>query len=708
MKKRILTLLLCTTLILSGCNKKPNNGNDNFNPPNNNQGTVNPGGSSILGDDDASFGDAFENLDIFDGYFENESKDITITCISGTNNAYKMEGSTITFTNVKADTVYSISGTFTGNIVIDTGDSYKFDLELHGLSMISSSTNPITIKSGDEVGIKAKKDTKNYIYDTRDAVDSSAEDVYSGAIHSAVDLEIGGKGELTVVSNNNNGIHSKKDLQVKNLTLFVSCVENSLRGNDSVEITACNTTLIASRGDGIKTTNSDISTKGNQRGNITIAGGSHTIYAACDGIDAAHNVVIDDSTTELSIYTDKYSNYSEEVTESVNSTYYLRYSSQKYTYSVRFINSETGASEWVNAEFHSKVNGGRTTYYYYSFPKMAGYDKLQFFIYSSGMEQMQDTSYTAASEVMTLSTSYDTIAISNSGYSWTNYTTTPQGGGFPGPGGGPGGMQDGNTDKGDHSTKGIKSVNEIIINGGTINIKSYDDAMHSNNDTTLENGATPTGNLSISGGNITVYSNDDGIHADGSLKITDGNVAITNAYEGMEGYNVQISGGNISIYSKDDGINSTATSGTAISISGGTVYICCSGDGIDSNSRTADVGIVFSGGKTVIITNSSMNSAIDTENYYTYTTGCVVAIMPGGGMSNEATHCDNFKNIGKSSQISLSKGVYLEVKIGSDSVTINMPVSISATVVVLGDKSASINTSNSSSLTLDANGVRWH
>ena len=38
------------------------------------------------------------------------------------------------------------------------------------------------------------KDTKNYIYDLRSAV--SDEQEYSGAVHSLVDLEIGGKGRF--------------------------------------------------------------------------------------------------------------------------------------------------------------------------------------------------------------------------------------------------------------------------------------------------------------------------------------------------------------------------------------------------------------------------------------------------------------------------------------------------------------------------------
>ena len=621
----------------------------------------------------------------------------------------------MTFTTIGGETVYSISGTFRGNIVIDVGESYKFELELHGLSLVCNSTNPITIISGDEVAIKAKKDTKNYIYDMRSAIDSTDDTLYSGAIHSDVDLEIGGKGELTVISENNNGIHSKDDLQVKNLTLFVACIDNALKGNDGIEIEGGNTTLIASGGDCIKTSNSDISEKGNQRGSISIVGGTHTLYAACDGIDAAYNVTVDDSTTVLNIYTDKYSNYSKEVTETASDVNYIRFTSNKYYYSVKYYNSDTDYT-WVNAEYHSKVSGGRTSYYYYSYPKMPDYAKQQFFIYETEAERGQEEEYLVKSDYLTPNSGSDTFALTQSynglSYQWTNYTTKVQesgwGGGPGGFGGGPGGLGEGNTDKGDHSTKGVKAANEIVINAGTINIKAYDDAIHSNNDTALENGATALGNVTINGGNITAYSNDDGLHADGTLNIKAGTVSVTNAYEGLEGTQGSISGGYVSVNTKDDGINATTTTGTAIAISGGTVYIYCTGDGIDSNSRTADVGIVFTGGKTVVISNSGMNSALDTENGYTYTAGSVVAIMPQGGMSSEATHCDNFSSVGAKKNVSVSNGGYLVVAIGNTTATIKMPVSLSAIVVVLGDKSPSITTEGSTAEMLDDNGVAWH
>lgn len=703
MKRKIIAATLCFLLLLTGCGKK-----DDTDAP----GDGDNGAPSVpdgLGDGNTTFGESLEAVGAYDGYFDGEAADITIECISGTQNAYTLEGNTLTFTAVEGETVYSVLGTFKGNIVIDVGDGQKFELELHGLSLVCDTVSPITVNSGDKVTIKAKKDTKNYIYDTRPTVDTADETLRSGAIYSEVDLKISGKGELTVVSENNNGIHSKDDLQVNDLTLLVACVDNSLKGNDSVELDGGNTTLIASGGDCIKTKNSDISKKGNQRGTVSISGGTHTLYAACDGIDAAYDAVIDGDTTVLNIYTDKYSNYSTEVTASSSSEYYIRYTSQKYKYSVKFINSETNACEWVNAEYHSKATGGRSTYYYYAFPKLSGYDKLRFFVYSSEMAQGQEESYAAASDQMTLSTAYDTIALTNSGYSWTNYTTSVQGGGMGGFGGfgGPGGMQDGNTEKGDHSTKGIKAANEIVINAGTVSIKSYDDAIHANNDAELENGASPLGNVTVNGGSITVYSNDDGVHADGMVSIVSGTLSVTESYEGIEGNNVKISGGYISVIARDDGVNATATSGSAIVISGGVLYIYCDGDGIDSNSRTSYSGIEFAGGKTVIISTSGGNSAIDTEQGYKYTAGSVVAVMPRGGMTSEATHCQNFSKFGATKQLSLTSGAYLEVGIGSDKVTVRMPTSMSAYLIVLGDSSPSISTVSSVSVALDASGVAW-
>lgn len=689
-------LVLCT---FSGCSKKPTDSA--------NEGTKDPITSNQK-ENTLTFKESLASYDAYAGYFEDALADVTITCISGTANCYQVDGDTITFQTIAEDSVYRISGQFQGNIVIDVGDDCEFELELQDFSLVSVSQNPITILSADEAVLTAMEDSSNYIYDVRAAIDENDESVHSGAIYSKSDLKVCGDGSLTVISEHNNGIHTKDDLKIKDLTLFVACMDNALKGNDSVTVKKAQTTLIAAQGDGIKTKNSDISKKGKQRGSITISGGTHFIYAACDGIDAAYDVIIDTDTTKLNIYTDKYSDYSREITAVSEEQYYIRYTSKSFRFSVKYYNSDNDYL-WVNPEYHSCTPGKRCTYFYYSFPKMREYSQMQFFMYSLDTPQGQEENYLLASEYMPLSTEYDTFALTTQGsttrYEWTNYSTSFVNEGM----GWMGGMNDGNTEKGDHSTKGIKADNEISILAGEIFIQSYDDAIHANNDNELENGALPCGDVTVSGGNLTLYTNDDGIHADGTVTILDGMITITNSYEGLEGDNVRISGGNISISAKDDGINGTATSGTAIELSGGTIYINCTGDGIDSNSRTAYQGIVFSGSNAVIIADSFNNSAIDTEQGYTYTKGSVLAIMPSRGMTQEVSHCQNFSAVATKQSLTLNANDALTVYVDGELITtVKMKDSIQAMAVYLGSPSASLEITDTITETLDENGVFWN
>lgn len=640
---------------------------------------------------------------------------VQITCSEGTAGCYSMAGNTLTFTGLQADSVYQISGTFTGNIVIDVGDDFDFELEMLGLHLSSSLECPIVIRSGDKIKLTAKKDYENFIYDLREAVDSEAEDVYSASIYSQCDLVIGGKGSLTVISQHNNGIHGKDDLEVKNLTLRVECVDNALKGNDSVTVNNGTITLISKQGDGIKTTNSDISEKGNQRGTITLNGCVMDIYAACDGLDAAYNVEIDGESTVLNIYTDRYSQYSEDVEDTGSSdsgkTNYIRASNSTYSYSVLYYNSDADYT-WVNATYHSNTNG-MSRYYYYTYPVLSGYQQIRLYVYNSNQTQGQGTSYAYCSDYMAINSAYDTLAVTirnnRLSTSWTNYSSGSTGG-WPGGGGGGGfpGMQEGNSDKGEYSTKGIKADNEVVIHNGTIFIQSYDDAIHANKDVTLENGASPTGNVSIYGGKITAYSNDDGLHADGTLSISGGSIAVTNSYEGAEGTFVLISGGALTIVAKDDGVNATSSSGQAIIISGGYVYVHSGGDGLDSNSTTSYGGILFSGGTTVVISTSGGNSCIDSERGYSYTGGTVLALMPSNGMTDEAIKCSNFSSIGTHSNLSLTSGNYVTVTVGGQiQAAFRLPANISAKVIYLGSNSATFASTSTVSVATDANGIYW-
>lgn len=625
-----------------------------------------------------------------------------VTCISGTKNAYTVSNNTITFTEIAENSVYAISGELNGNVIIDVGEAYNFELQLMNFTLSSSTDSPIVVLSADNVDIKAKINTENFIYDNREAVDETDTTKYSASIYALSDLDICGQGKLTLVSKSNNGIHTKDDLVVKNLTLYVKCVDNAIKGNDSVTIENATTTLVATQGDCIKTTNSNISETNNiQRGTIAISGGTHNLYSACDGIDSAYDVRIDEPSTVINIYTDKYSEYSEEVTATSESNYYIRYSSRNYSYSIKYFNSSTDYV-WENATYYSSVAGGRSTYYYYSVPKRSEYSSFIVYMYSSSQSQGQDTSYYACTESKSHNASYDTIALSyrqsTLSSSWTNYSTSSA----------QGGMSEGNSDKGAYSTKGIKASNEIVINDGVISITAYDDAIHANNDVVLENGESPLGSITINGGSITVSSNDDGLHADGTLLITAGSVSVTKSYEGLEGAFIKINGGSTSVISSDDGLNGASTTGYAIEITGGEIYVYCTGDGIDSNSTTSKGAILFSGGKTVVICNSNGNSAIDSDGGYTHTGGSVVAIMSSGGMTSETTNGNTQGRTVKSS-LSLSSDAYLTVSVsGTTVVTVKMPCSMTSYVVYLGSSSATISSTSTTTVALDSNGVCWN
>lgn len=210
--------------------------------------STNPTNPSQSGESQTSTTVDTEKTDI-PSNLPDEANTLKISCSEGTNNCWSIDGQTLTFSGLTADTVCSISGSFNGQIVIDGGDDYKFELEMCGLTLYSGEQNPITILSGDKVTLSAKKETKNYIYDTREAVSDDDETAYSAAVYAKCDLELAGKGELTVISSNNNGVHTKDDLKVKNLTLSVTCEDNALKGNDSVSITGGILTLIAKSGD---------------------------------------------------------------------------------------------------------------------------------------------------------------------------------------------------------------------------------------------------------------------------------------------------------------------------------------------------------------------------------------------------------------------------------------------------------------------------
>ena len=558
-------------------------------------------------------------VEIDDKYQENTG-DFKI--ISNINNSYTVENKIYTIIN-EGD--FTISGTLENGQIKVLAPSKKVNIYLSGVTMTSTEDALIYVEDADKVNIKAVEGTYNELNDNRPLQDSSVDDeTGNAAIYTKADTDLEGKGTLVVNATYNNGIHTKNDLNIKNLSLKVNAVNNAIKANDSLTIESGNIIAISKSGNGLKTSNSNISSKGNQRGTITITGGNIDIYSALDAIDAAYNVFIDDiKSPMLNIHTDKYSSYTGDVADISSSFIYLRIKSSLYSSSYRYAASFYNSIDdyvWKDAVYYELEQSNRNIYYVYKVNVPSGYTNVQFYKFDKDQNENSFDNYISKSEGGVINKNNDTYSITKekngviSG-SWSIYGSSSQGG-----------MNSGNTNKSDYSSKGIKAYNELLINGGTVSIEANDDGIHARSGDTLENGETGLGNIIINNGYIQVKSSDDGIHADNILRVVGGQINILESYEGLEGNQIYITGGQHKVFSSDDGLNATdGNLNGLIQVEGGFIEVeVGSGDtdAIDSNGTyTQKGGVVIAKGGS----SSGMASALDIDSTMTITGGTFIA-----------------------------------------------------------------------------------
>ena len=175
--------------------------------------------------------------------------------------------------------------------------------------------------------------------------------------------------------------------------------------------------------------------------------------------------------------------------------------------------------------------------------------------------------------------------------------------------------QDTTTDESGTSTKGIKAGGGMYLNGGTYQIDSADDSIHSN------------ANITIADGTYTLATGDDGVHADDALIVNGGTITVTESYEGLEGLTVTINDGTIDITARDDGINAA---GEKMELNGGYIHILAGGDGVDSNGDlTINGGEIYIDGP-----SDNGNSAIDYgDRSSAYVNGGTLVAIGSSGMA---------------------------------------------------------------------------
>ena len=372
----------------------------------------------------------------------------------------EVENGYTTENNVYTITVggeYTATGLLEGQILIDSADDVV--LNLSGATIVCDFDSPIKSVGDGELTISAKKGTDNVVKDTRSTktVDDSSQG--AGAIYAKSDLKIQGKGTLVVSGSYNNGIHTKDDLKIKNLSLKVTAFNNGIKANDSFTMESGTVVIISTNGDGIKTENTDISSKGKQRGTVEVCGGTLVVYAAGDGIQASYNFVMgedsEDTPTSVAIYTGSYSGYTSS-------------------------SSTCDSFKGVKAENEINISGG----------------SILLNSYDDGLHANYGTAFENGESGL------GNINISGGSVTTTVYSPNKStAGGMMGPGR-PGGAQQ--EIKG---ADGMHADNTINITGGLINIDSAFEGIEANF-------------INISGGETYVYGTDDGLNASNKINKT--------------------------------------------------------------------------------------------------------------------------------------------------------------------------------------------
>lgn len=473
-------------------------------------------------DDSSSWKDAGTDVAV------DAASGVTLTYVSGTEQCYAIAQNsntgeyTITFSGIGEDTVFMISGTLNGCIVIDVDEEYDFKLGLNGVAIGSSYSSPIVCTSANNIVIAAIEGTENTITDGRG--EQTASDAINSSVYSACDLKIQGNGSLNVVSENNNGIHTKGDLRVRNLTLTVTCVDNALKGNDSVSIKSGNITLTAESGDGIVTTSTDLNSKGVQRGTVTINSNKGdtvlVINSYCDGIDAAYDVIIEETegnsvTVSIKTYTGATA-----VSSSRTSTGWGG-NPRGGSWGQAGPDSNSSAStsfscKGIKADNSISINSGTVT--------VNAYDDA---LHANGDVMIESTSSYGKGTVyitggtVTLSSSDDGIRADGALYVSGGTVSVAQ------------------------SYEGMEG-SSVTVSGGSVYIKSSDDGINS------------SGTITLSGGYVMVYAGGDGIDSNCSTR-----------YKG-----IVFSGATVGIVSTSGG-NSAIDTDSGYTYTGGKVLAVC-------------------------------------------------------------------------------------------------------------------------------------
>ena len=211
----------------------------------------------------------------------------------GKYSGYEIEGTDVSIT---AAGTYVFSGDCDdGSITVKKGVT-GVTLALNGLTLTNADSAAITLNKTAEAALIAAAGSENTVADTAGANDENA----AVKVKSGASLSLSGTGTLTACGNVKNGIKGASDavITVDELTLNIEAADDGLSCDDELTIKGGRVNITAG-GDAVKASPDTDDTENpdtTSLGSVTISGGTITLEAAEDGVQADGDLTISGGT----------------------------------------------------------------------------------------------------------------------------------------------------------------------------------------------------------------------------------------------------------------------------------------------------------------------------------------------------------------------------------------------------------------------------
>lgn len=211
----------------------------------------------------------------------------------GAYSGYEIEGTDVSIT---AAGTYVFSGDCDdGSITVKKGVT-GVTLVLNGLTLTNADSAAITLNKTAEAALIAAAGSENTVADTAGANDENA----AVKVKSGASLSLSGTGTLSACGNAKNGIKGASDavITVDELTLNIEAADDGLSCDDELTIKGGRVNITAG-GDAVKAsldTDDAENPDTTSLGNVTVSGGTMTLMAANDGVQADGDLTISGGT----------------------------------------------------------------------------------------------------------------------------------------------------------------------------------------------------------------------------------------------------------------------------------------------------------------------------------------------------------------------------------------------------------------------------